>query len=71
MALHLQFYMINSPRQDSDQHGNQPNLISLRCTHEESLGPYMYSYPMSTNKVANHVVNMIGFTEFLNQLNHS
>ena len=28
------------PSEDSDQPGHPPSLISLRCPHEESLGPY-------------------------------
>ena len=28
-----------APSVDSDQPGHQPSLISLRCPHEESLGP--------------------------------
>ena len=27
--------------EDSDQPGHPPNLISLRCPHEELLGPYL------------------------------
>ena len=27
------------PSEDSDQPGHQLSLISLRCSHEESLGP--------------------------------
>ena len=27
------------PSEDSDQPGHLPSLISLRCPHEESLGP--------------------------------
>ena len=29
------------PSEDSDQPGHPPSLISLRCPHEESLGPYL------------------------------
>ena len=28
-----------APSEDSDQPGHSPSLISLRCPHEESLGP--------------------------------
>ena len=28
-----------APSEDSDQPGHPPSLISLRCPHEESLGP--------------------------------
>ena len=28
-----------APSEDSDQPGQLPNLISLRCPHEESFGP--------------------------------
>ena len=28
-----------TPSEDSDQPGHPPGLISLRCPHEESLGP--------------------------------
>ena len=27
------------PSEDSDQPGHLPSFISLRCSHEESLGP--------------------------------
>ena len=30
-----------APSQDSDQPGHPPCLISLRCPHEESLGPWL------------------------------
>ena len=36
--------MALSPSKHSDQPGHLPGLISLRCPHEESLGPY--SYPL-------------------------
>ena len=32
--------MTCAPSEDSDQPGHPPSLISLRCPHEESLGPY-------------------------------
>ena len=31
--------MACAPREDSDQPGHPPSLISLRCPHEESLDP--------------------------------
>ena len=31
--------MAFAPSEDSDQPGHLPSLISLRCPHEESLGP--------------------------------
>ena len=31
--------MACAPSEDSDQPGHLPSLISLRCPHEESLGP--------------------------------
>ena len=31
--------MACAPSEDSDQPGHPPRLISLRCPHEESLGP--------------------------------
>ena len=31
--------MACAPSSDSDQPGHLPSLISLRCPHEESLGP--------------------------------
>ena len=31
--------MACAPSKDSDQPGHPPSLISLRCPHEESLGP--------------------------------
>ena len=33
--------MICAPREDSDQPGHKPSLISLRCPHEETLGPQL------------------------------
>ena len=36
-----------APREDSDQPGHPPSLISLRCPHEESLG---LSYPLSAQR---------------------
>ena len=36
--------MACAPSEDWDQPGYLPSLISLRCPHEESLGPY---YPLS------------------------
>ena len=32
--------MACAPSEDSDQPGHPPSLISLRCPHEESWGPY-------------------------------
>ena len=32
-----------SPSEYSDQPGPPPSLISLRCPHEESLGPYLHT----------------------------
>ena len=31
--------MAGAPSEESDQSGHLPSLISLRCPHEESLGP--------------------------------
>ena len=33
------YKMTCAPNEDSDQPGHQPSLISLRCPHEETLGP--------------------------------
>ena len=33
--------MICAPSEDSDQPGHPPSLISLRCPHEETLGPQL------------------------------
>ena len=33
------YKMACAPSEDSDQPGHPPSLISLRCPHEESLGP--------------------------------
>ena len=33
--------MACAPSEYSDQPGHPPSLISLRCPHEESLGPYL------------------------------
>ena len=33
--------MICVPSKDSDQPGHLPSLISLRCLHEETLGPWL------------------------------
>ena len=32
-----------APREVSDQPGHPPSLISLRCPHEETLGPQLLS----------------------------
>ena len=29
------------PNKDTDQPGHPPSLISLRCPHEEALGPWL------------------------------
>ena len=33
--------IICAPSEDSDQLGHLPSLISLRCMHEETLGPWL------------------------------
>ena len=33
--------MTSAPSEDSDQPGRPPSLISLRCPHEETLGPQL------------------------------
>ena len=33
--------MTSVPSEDSDQPGHPPSLISLRCPHEETLGPQL------------------------------
>ena len=33
--------MTCAPSEDSDQRGHPPSLISLRCPHEETLGPQL------------------------------
>ena len=38
---------VYSPSEDSNQPGHPPSLISLRCPHEETLGP---SYPLSAQR---------------------
>ena len=33
--------MACAPSEDSDQHGHPFGLVSLRCSHEESFGPWL------------------------------
>ena len=35
--------MTCAPTEDSDQTGYSPSLISLRCPHEDTLGPHLHT----------------------------
>ena len=51
--------MACAPSEDSDQPGYPPSLISLRCPHEESLGPELpFEYTVKT-LIAGHTVILL------------